>query len=230
MKLIDEDFSKPYSRINSWFYDRMFAGVTLDSVLEMQPDPVEQLRREVGADGTVLDVGCGGGQFALALAERIDRLRVVGVDLSAEQVGWANKRANGLGDRATFQRGTADELEFADGTFDAAVSIGSIKHWRDPRKGLAEMIRVLRPGGLLNVIEIDRGCLLSDVRALLGRLPVTRFTLGLGVMGFRTFVAGRSIDLDDAQRFVLGLPLADVSVRRIPGEPNIQILGHKQAS
>lgn len=108
-------------------------------------------------DRSVLEVGCGTGlllrRFA-ALARE-----AVGVDLSPGML--AHARARGL----SVVEGDAAALPFPDGRFDAAVSFKTLPHVPDLRRALAEMARVVRPGGAL-VIEVYNP---RSLRALLKR-------------------------------------------------------------
>src|SRR5206468_12295984 len=92
-----------------------------------------------------IDVGCGNGAFTELLAERCSPAEVQGIDPSEGQLAFARTRpASRL---ARFQQGDAMALPFPDSTFDAAVMALVIFFVPDPAKGLAEMARVLRPGG-----------------------------------------------------------------------------------
>ncbi|MGH3641775.1 MAG: class I SAM-dependent methyltransferase, partial [Mycobacterium sp.] len=144
----------------------------------------------VAGCGSVLEVGCGGGQLACRLTEHHPGLRVTGVDLAVEQVERATRRANTLPadrrGRLDFQTASALELPFRDNSFDAAVSIGSIKHWPDQARGLREMVRVLKDGGLIVVAELDRGGRSDDIRALARTFKFTALLRPLYLLVVRT--------------------------------------------
>ena len=131
--------------------------------------------------------------------------------------------------RARVVQGSALELPFDSGTFDAVVSVASIKHWPDPAKGLSECARVLAPGGLLHVVEADRGCQFDDAVAFVAGWGIPKALQSAGLAFFRTYVAGRSVDLDDARQLAADLPLRDVEVARIPDTPGLMIRGIKVA-
>lgn len=94
----------------------------------------------------VLDLGCGGGHVAFAVAPHV--AEVVAYDLSAEMLDAVAGEAatRGLRNIAT-QRGPAEALPFADASFDVVLTRFSAHHWSDVRAGIAEARRVLKPGG-----------------------------------------------------------------------------------
>ena len=214
----------PYSRVESFLYDAVVAR----AVVVMDGGILDRLLGEVASGAEVLEVGCGGGQLAGEVARRRPDLRITGLDLSAEQVARARRRNRTLGDRARFIEGSALDLPFADASFDSAWSIASIKHWPDQRRGLAEMVRVLRPGGLLAVAEADRGCHLDDARAFVARWRMPASLRPLALMMFRTYVAGQGLDLDDARAHLAALPLDDTRAERMPGAPGLLLGGRKR--
>jgi ubiquinone/menaquinone biosynthesis C-methylase UbiE len=100
----------------------------------------------------VLDVGCGTG-YGSAMMATPDR-EVVGVDTSGEAVEWA--KTTYRAENASFFVMPATELRFPDNSFDAVCSIQSIEHFDDVEVFLSEVVRVLRPGGVLAVATPNR--------------------------------------------------------------------------
>jgi SAM-dependent methyltransferase len=108
--------------------------------------------RLVAADATsVVDIGAGTGEFGAALVARLPRLHYVGIDVSPVAVEAARR----LGRPGLFVAADAEELPFADDSFDAAVSLYALEHFIDPQRVLEEMARVVRPGGLLALLSIS---------------------------------------------------------------------------
>jgi SAM-dependent methyltransferase len=115
----------------------------------------------VAPDGArVLEVGCGPGHLSIRLA-RQHGLEVTGLDLDPAMITRARANADRLGDsdqhRPSFLVGDVASLAFADGSFDLVVSTLSMHHWADPTAGLAEIGRVLRPGGRALVWDFRPG-------------------------------------------------------------------------
>jgi SAM-dependent methyltransferase len=106
----------------------------------------------------LLDVGCGPGSITLGLAEAVAPGEVVGVDLRPEVVEQARAAAAQRGiANVRFEVGSAYDLPFPDASFDAAFAHIVLMHLREPARALAEMRRVLRPGGLVGVRDVDLG-------------------------------------------------------------------------
>lgn len=113
---------------------------------------------EVGRRDRVLELGSGAG-VGLALAARRARRGVVaGLDVSAAMVrraGWRNRRAARAG-RLQLRPGSATALPWPDGAFTRAFSVNTSNEWADRRGVLAELHRVLAPGGRLALTTQQR--------------------------------------------------------------------------
>jgi demethylmenaquinone methyltransferase/2-methoxy-6-polyprenyl-1,4-benzoquinol methylase len=111
-------------------------------------------RVECGPDGSVLDVATGTAAVAIELV-RQKGCRVVGIDQSPEMLAGAQARveAAGLSDRITLVEGSAEQLPFPDGAFDALTFTYLIRYVEDPGATLAELARVVRPGGIVAALE-----------------------------------------------------------------------------
>ena len=95
----------------------------------------------------VLDVGTGTGYFAVLLS-RLGH-EVTGIDLTPAMLTEAERLAADYGVTARFETGDAQELSFADGSFDLVISRNLTWTLPDPKKAYGEWLRVLRPGGVL---------------------------------------------------------------------------------
>lgn len=107
---------------------------------------------------TVLDLGCGAGLAARAIAQRTTFAgRVTGLDRSAYLVSAAQRLADheGVADRIAFRVGDACHIEAGDGRYDAAVAHTLLSHVDDPAAVVDEAARVLRVGGVLGVFDGD---------------------------------------------------------------------------
>lgn len=120
-----------------WWIDGFTNGVDPEYEEQIIPMAVEEL----SGWGRVLDVGCGDGQIARALAAR--GCSVVGVDPTERNLQVARERGGG----PDYLKGEAADLPFEDGSFDAVVACLVFEHIDDLDGAIAEVARVLRPGG-----------------------------------------------------------------------------------
>jgi len=107
-----------------------------------------------GRPGLVLDVACGPGGEALQLAER-GAGRVVGIDLTMDMLrqGQRNVSDRSLAGRIQLINGRAEHMPFADASFDALTFTYLLRYVDDPRATLAELARVVKPGGAVASME-----------------------------------------------------------------------------
>jgi demethylmenaquinone methyltransferase / 2-methoxy-6-polyprenyl-1,4-benzoquinol methylase len=136
-------------------YDLMNSAMTAGLHHQWRERAVD--RAEVGPGGDALDVCCGTGDLALALRRRIGPDgRVVGCDFSEPMLQLAREKSGEEGLAVEFGWADALDLPYGDESFDA-VTIGfGARNLADLERGLAEMTRVLRPGGRLVILEITR--------------------------------------------------------------------------
>jgi ubiquinone/menaquinone biosynthesis C-methylase UbiE len=111
-----------------------------------------------GGANPVLDVGTGTAQIPIELCRTATTARVVAIDLAEQMlaVGRDNVRRAGLEGRVQLQRVDAKGLPFPDATFGAVISNSIVHHIPQPGAVLAEMVRVVAPGGILFVRDLLR--------------------------------------------------------------------------
>jgi SAM-dependent methyltransferase len=134
-----------------------------DARAEALAERVQAFVQAAGSEHAI-DVGCGAGALALALAPLVDD--VVGVDQVSELLELARERAPA---NARFVEGDATNLPFDNASFDLAGTLRTLHHVRRPELVLAELTRVTRPGG--RVLVIDQLAPIDPLDAF----PVDRF-------------------------------------------------------
>ena len=100
-------------------------------------------------DGDVLELGSGSGAMAAALLDRYPTIRLTATDVDPAMRAAATVRLASYGDRVEVRDADATRLPFEDASFDAVLSFIMLHHVIDWEQALAEIARVLRPGGLL---------------------------------------------------------------------------------
>jgi ubiquinone/menaquinone biosynthesis C-methylase UbiE len=145
---------------------------------------------KLGPGQKVLDVACGTGDDARTMAGLVAPSgQVIGIDGSQTMIEEAQRRAAGATLPVEFRLGDGQRLEFGDNSFDAARCDRSFMHMEQPRRALAEMIRVTKPGGRVLVYEVDFEMVVIDAPDK----PLCRKVVNTWCDGFRDGWLGRRI-------------------------------------
>ena len=105
----------------------------------------------------VIDVGCGTGHRVIPMAMHFGVKEYVGIDHSSASLKVAAELARELGFRdLTLAEGDLFDLPYADGSFDVVISQGVLHHTSDPYRGFRELVRICRPGGLVNIFLYNK--------------------------------------------------------------------------
>jgi SAM-dependent methyltransferase len=201
------------SRVLPLIYERFWrplGGRVLTGVKTVGPGGEHRIALEmlsISPGDRVLDVACGPGNFTRDFAPAAGDGLVVGIDASETMLGVAARDTES--DNVAYVRGDARDLPFRDGSFDAVCCFAALYLIEDPMLALAEIVRVLAPGGRVALLSsCNRGPLpapiadtvvrgLSGVRVF-GRDELTNALEGLGaidveqrVRGLAQFVSAR---------------------------------------
>lgn len=138
-------------------FDRVSRGYDLtNDVLSLGVTPYWRMRTRRAIDPhpgqRILDVACGTGTVTRILADH--GATVTGLDFSHGMISEAIER-HGDHPNITFQQGDATQLPFEDNTFDATTVSFGIRNVQEPKRALAEMLRVTKPGGKILVCEFS---------------------------------------------------------------------------
>lgn len=116
-------------------------------------------RYELPTHARVLDAGCGTGEASSRIAELLPQAHVLGVDIIDAHLALARRRHASLASRLTFEHQDVYALASPDTAFDLVICRHVLHSIPDPRRVLAKLVRVTKPGGRLHLIPEDYGML-----------------------------------------------------------------------
>ncbi len=136
-------------------YDFMNRAMTLGIDIWWRRLAVNRLRRI--RPTRILDVATGTGDFAIQLNDSLHPQHITGIDLSQGMLDEAVRKVKekGLETVISFEQGDCMALPMQDGTFDAVTVAFGVRNFENLQRGYQEMARVLRPGGMLCVLELS---------------------------------------------------------------------------
>lgn len=163
--------------------------------------------------GAILDVGTGTAQIPIRLCQLDARARVVALDLAAHmlELGRRNVESAGLSDRITLQLGDAKATVLGANAFEAVVSNSIVHHIPEPRAVLAEMVRLVAPGGTLFVRDLARPNSQADLESLVATHAGTESEHGQAMLADSLHAA---LTVEEVRSLVesLGVPASGVSM------------------
>ncbi len=114
-----------------------------------------QLAQKIPAGGRVLEIAPGPGYFCIELA-KLGNFQITGLDISKSFVSMARRNAERAGLQIDFRQGNASAMPFTEGTFDFTFCQAAFKNFSEPVRAIAEMHRVLKPGGAAVIVDLRR--------------------------------------------------------------------------
>lgn len=150
-----DGIARDYDRLNhlmSLDFDKSWRKRALKEVLPARREL--EMSRE---PRRILDLACGTGDFSIAIAQAAQQVRVTGVDLSEGMLAVMREKValKGLQRQITCTVGDSEALPFGDGIFNCATIAFGIRNFENREKALREILRVLKPGGRLVILELS---------------------------------------------------------------------------
>ena len=141
-----DDIALTYDKLNhrlSWNIDKGWRRKAIKELAVLKPQ-------------TMLDIATGTGDFAMLAAQMLKPRKLIGADISdgMMEIGRTKVKEAHLDDIITFEKQDCLDLTYPDESFDAVTAAFGIRNFQDLDKGLKEMCRVLKKGGMLSIVEL----------------------------------------------------------------------------
>jgi ubiquinone/menaquinone biosynthesis C-methylase UbiE len=175
----DPEFNKLFTVDSDWLFER----------LELQPDDL------------VLDVAAGTGHVARSFAPQVRAVIAIDATSAMLEQGWIEAKRAAMRN-LVFMQADAAALPFVDGSFDVVVCRFAVHHFEEPAVQVAEMKRVLRPGGRLAVSDLicDPDPEIAETQNRLERLRDPSHTRMLPLDELAELVGGTDVEFRDVER------------------------------
>jgi len=163
------------------------------------------LAPKIPSGGRVLEIAPGPGYFCIELA-RLGKYQIAGLDISRSFVAMARENAARAGVQVDFRQGNASEMPFEAGSFDFTFCQAAFKNFSQPVQAIAEMFRVLRPGGTSVISDLRRDASAADIEREVKGLHLGRINESITRWSFQHMLLGRAYSMEEMERMVRQTP------------------------
>lgn len=164
-----------------------------------------QLVGKIPAGGSLLEIAPGPGYFCIELA-RLGNYRITGLDISKSFVDIAQANAARAGIQATFRQGNASQLPFEQESFDFTFCQAAFKNFSEPVRAIAEMYRVLRPGGTSLIVDMRRDAPLPEIEKEVDGMQLGAVDRFMTLATFRFMLLKSAYSTDEMRAMVAQTP------------------------
>lgn len=136
-------------------YDFMNRAMTLSLDKGWRRKAIKEIAKSGSKE--ILDIACGTGDMAIKMVKTIPGAKVTGIDLSPGMLDEGRRKVTeaGLSEKIVLLEGDSLKMPFEDGSFDAITVAFGVRNFENLEQGYREMWRVLKPGGVLVVLELS---------------------------------------------------------------------------
>ena len=164
-----------------------------------------QLVKKIPVGGSVLEIAPGPGYFCIELA-RLGSYQITGLDISRSFVEIARKNAAEAGLEIEFREGNASDMPFADETFDFMFCQAAFKNFSEPVKAIAEMYRVLRPGGVAVISDLRSDAYPEDIEREIKGMDLNHFNETMVRWTFKNMLLKSAYSVTDMESMIARTP------------------------
>ena len=173
-----------------------------------------RLRTVLPQGGDMLEVAPGPGYLAIEMAKG-GAHRVTGLDVSRTMVELGQGNAAEAGVQVDFRQGNASAMPFADESFDLLACSAAFKNFSQPHRALAEMHRVLRPGGTALVLDLRKDVPMSEIRRYFRAIGLSTINRWMTLAAFRFMLLKRAYTRGQLERMLADIPFRSKQIRLV---------------
>jgi ubiquinone/menaquinone biosynthesis C-methylase UbiE len=171
----------------------------------------KQLVEKIPTNGKVLEIAPGPGYFCIELA-KLGNYQITGLDISKSFVEIARKNAAKAGLKIDFREGNASAMPFEDKIFDFTFCQAAFKNFSEPVKAIAEMYRVLRPGGLSVIADLRRDAPAEEIDREVNGMRLGRVNQFLVRWTFNQMLLKSAYSVDEMEKMVSQTPFGNCKI------------------
>lgn len=172
----------------------------------------EEVGKCVQDGSQILEVAPGPGYLAIELA-KLGRFEITGLDISRDFVEIARRNARDAGVDVEFRHGSAANIPFPDNTFDFIICTAAFKNFKEPFRALIEMHRVLRPGGTVLIIDMNRNASDQQIEDYAKKMGANGMDEFLMKLMFKYFLRNGAYTKDELIDLISGTPFKESRIR-----------------
>jgi ubiquinone/menaquinone biosynthesis C-methylase UbiE len=172
----------------------------------------KQMAEKIPAKGKVLEIAPGPGYFSIELA-KLGTYQITGLDISKSFVEIARKNASEAGLQIDFREGNASAMPFNENTFDFTFCQAAFKNFSEPGKAIAEMYRVLRPGGLSVISDLRRDASAAEIEREIQGMGLGRINRFMVRWTFRNMLLKNAYSVDEIRSMVAQTPFGQCEIK-----------------
>lgn len=173
---------------------------------------VSQVNETVPAGSRVLEVAPGPGFLAIEIA-RLGKYQVTGLDISKTFVEIAQANARQANVQIDFRQGNASEMPFAAEAFDFIICTAAFKNFTRPVQAIAEMQRVLKPGGKALIVDLRGDASRADVYRMVREMNLSRVNALFTRWAFRLMLLKNAYTPGEIRQFVAQTKFRQCDIR-----------------
>jgi len=158
------------------YYDNM----TREHRIGEMKEQAKEVARYIKDGDTVLEIAPGAGYLSIELS-RLGKYKITGMDISKDLVEICARNAREADVKIDFVQGNVSQMPFNENTFNFIICVLAFKNFKEPLKALSEMYRVLKSGGTVLIMDLNRQATMKVTK---------KIAENMGLKGLKAYIAG----------------------------------------